>query len=82
MTATGPAMTLQLIDRDKVMEPHRDTWACTERWTSRPARPATVGEGTAETPETPGEQATDTEAARPVPVYDWPLTRHPQVTRG
>jgi hypothetical protein len=60
----------------------QDTWACTERWTSRPARSATIGQDTAETPETPGEQATDTEAARPVPVYDWPLTRHPQVTRG
>ena len=60
----------------------QDTWACTERWTSRPARPAAVGEGTAETPETPGEQVTDTEAARPEPTYDWPLTRHPQVTRG
>jgi hypothetical protein len=60
----------------------RDTWACTERWTSRPARPAAVGQGTAETPETPGEQATDTEAACPAPAYDWPLTRHPQVTRG
>lgn len=60
----------------------RDTWACTERWTSRPATPAATGQGTAETPETPGGQATDTEAARPAPAYDWPLTRHPQVTRG
>ena len=60
----------------------RDTWACTERWTSRPATPTATGQGTAETPETPGEQATDTEAARPAPAYDWPLTRHPQVTRG
>ena len=60
----------------------QDTRACTERFTSRPARPAAIGQGTAETPQTPGEQATDTEAARPVPVYDWPLTRHPQVTRG
>jgi hypothetical protein len=60
----------------------RDTWACTERWTSRPARPAAIGQGTAETPQTLGEQATDTEAARPAPAYDWPLTRHPQVTRG
>jgi hypothetical protein len=60
----------------------QDTRACTERWTSRSARPAAIGQGTAETPETPGEQATDTEAARPVPVYGWPLTRHPQVTRG
>jgi hypothetical protein len=60
----------------------QDTWACTERWTSRPARPAAIGQGTAETPKTPGEQATDTEAARPVPVYDWPVTRDPQVTGG
>jgi hypothetical protein len=59
-----------------------DTLACTERWTSRPARPAAVGEGTAETPQTPGEQAVDAEAARPAPAYDWPLTRHLQVTRG
>jgi hypothetical protein len=60
----------------------RDTWACTERWTSRPATPAATGQDTAETPQTPGEQATDTDAARAVPVYEWPLTRHPQVTRG
>jgi hypothetical protein len=60
----------------------RDTWACTERWTSRSARPAATGQGTAETPETPGEQATDTEAARPVPAYGWPLTRHLQATGG
>ena len=44
----------------------RDTWACTGRWTSRPATPAAIGEGTAETPETPGEQATGAAAARPV----------------
>jgi hypothetical protein len=60
----------------------RDTWACTGRWTSRSARPAAIGQGTAETPETPGEQATDTEAGRPEPVYDWSLTGPPQVTRG
>jgi len=46
----------------------RDTRACTERWTSRPARPAAIGEGTAETPETPGGQATGAGAARPVPA--------------
>jgi hypothetical protein len=60
----------------------RDTWACTERWTSRSASSAAGGEGTAETLETPGEQAAGAEAVRPVPAYDWPLTRHPQVTRG
>ena len=60
----------------------RDTWACTERWTSQPATLATTGQGTAGPPETPGEQATDTEAARPVPVYEWPLTGHLQVTGG
>jgi hypothetical protein len=59
-----------------------DTWACTERWTSPRANPAAIGEGTAETPHTPGEQATDTEAARPVPVYEWPLTGQLQVTGG
>ncbi len=26
MIATGPAMTLQVRDRDKVMEPHRVRW--------------------------------------------------------
>ncbi len=46
----------------------RDTWACTERWTWRLARQAATGQGTAETPKTPGEQATDTAAARPVAV--------------
>ena len=59
----------------------RDTWACTGRWTSRPATPAATGEDTAETPETPGEQATGADAAQPVPVYDWPLTRRRQITR-
>lgn len=59
----------------------QDTWACTERWTSRSAGSAAIGQGTAETPETPGEEATVSEAARPVPAYDWPVTRHPQVTR-
>ena len=37
----------------------RDTRACTERWTSRPARQAAIGEGTAGMPQTPGGQATD-----------------------
>ncbi len=46
----------------------RDTWACTERWTWRSARSAAVGRGTAETPKTPGKQATDADIARPVPV--------------
>jgi hypothetical protein len=60
----------------------RDTWACTERWTSPAAGPAAVGEGTSETPHTRGEQATDTEAARPEPAYEWPLTGQLQVTGG
>ena len=59
----------------------RDTWACTERWTSRPAKPAATGKDTAETPETPEEQATGADAVQPVPVYEWPLTRRPQITR-
>ena len=46
----------------------RDVWACTERWTWRLARPAATGEGTAETTATPAAEATDTEAARRVPV--------------
>jgi hypothetical protein len=46
----------------------RDTRACTERWTSRPAQPATIGEGTAGTPQAPGQQATGTDPARPVAV--------------
>jgi hypothetical protein len=46
----------------------RDTWACTERWTWRSARPAAVGQDTAEAPEPPGEQATDADATRPAPV--------------
>ena len=46
----------------------RDMRACTERWAWRPARPAAIGEDAAETPETPAEQETDADAARPVPV--------------
>ena len=46
----------------------RDTPACTERWTSRTARPAAIGEGTVGTPATLGEQARRADAARPVPV--------------
>jgi hypothetical protein len=46
----------------------RDTWACTERWTWRSARPAAVGQGRAEAPKTPGEQPTHPEVARPVQV--------------
>jgi len=45
-----------------------DTRACTERWTSRPAQPATTGENTAGTPDAPGEQVTGTGPARPVAV--------------
>ena len=46
----------------------RDTRACTERWTSRPARPTTTGKGTAGTPQPPGGQATGADTARPVGV--------------
>jgi len=46
----------------------RDTRACTERWTSHPARPAANRDGTAETPQTPGGPTTDAEAVRPVPA--------------
>ena len=46
----------------------RDTRACTERWTSHSARQAATGQGTAETPETPVEQATGADAAWPVPA--------------
>ena len=46
----------------------RDTPACTERWTSRTARLAAIGKGTAGTPATLGEQARGADAARPAPV--------------
>jgi hypothetical protein len=46
----------------------RDTRACTERWTSRTARPAAIGAGTAGTQVALGEQARGADAARPVPV--------------
>jgi hypothetical protein len=46
----------------------QDTRACTERWTSRTARPAAIGRGTAGTPATLGEQARGADAARPAPV--------------
>ena len=42
----------------------RDTQACTERWTSRPARPPALGERTTGTPATQGEQARVPAAAR------------------
>jgi hypothetical protein len=45
-----------------------DTWACTERWTSRPAQPSPTGEDTAGAPQTPDEQATGTDPARPLAV--------------
>ena len=44
-----------------------DTWACTERWTSRSARPSLIGQDT-ETSTTQGGQATRTHVARPVPA--------------
>lgn len=46
----------------------RDTWACTQRWTSRAARLAAIRQGTREPSKTPDAQAEDVEAARPVPV--------------
>jgi hypothetical protein len=76
MVADGPSVCLDLRWYC------RDTWACTERWTVRPARPAATGEDTAESPQTPVEQATGADTAQPEPVYDWPLTRQPQITRG
>jgi hypothetical protein len=45
----------------------RDTWACTERWTSLSARPSLTGQDTG-TSTTPAGQAARTHAARPVPV--------------
>lgn len=45
----------------------QDTWACTQRWTSRPARAASR-QGTAEPPKTPGKQVTGADVAPPVPV--------------
>lgn len=46
----------------------QDTRACTQRWTSRTARPAAIGERTAGTRATPGEQARGADVARPAPV--------------
>jgi hypothetical protein len=45
----------------------RDTWACTQRWTSHAARLATARQATAEPRTAPGAQAADAEA-RPVRV--------------
>ena len=45
----------------------RDTWACTQRWTSHAARLASV-RGGAETAKAQGEKAADSDGARPVPV--------------
>ena len=47
----------------------RDTWGCTRRWTSHPARPAARRPDMAETPAAPAEQqAAGRGAARPVAV--------------
>ena len=46
----------------------RDTRGCTERWTSRSATLAAIGQGTAETPKVRGKRAAGADAARPVPV--------------
>jgi hypothetical protein len=45
----------------------RDTWACTQRWTSHAARLAAARQGTAESPKAPAAQAADVDA-RPVPA--------------
>jgi hypothetical protein len=46
----------------------RDTWACTQRWTSHAARLAAIRQGTPEPSKMPDAQAADVDAARPVPV--------------
>ena len=46
----------------------RDTWGCTQRWTSHSARPATRRPDMAETSEAPGEQPAGLVAVRPVAV--------------
>lgn len=46
----------------------RDTRACTERWTSRPARVAALRLAIAEKRRARGKQATDADIARPLPV--------------
>jgi hypothetical protein len=46
----------------------RDTWACTERWTSRPARVTALRQAMAEKRKARRKQATDTNVAQPVPV--------------
>ena len=45
----------------------RDTWACTERWTSQSVRPSLSSQDT-ETSNTPAGQATHMHVARPVSV--------------
>ena len=46
----------------------RDTWACTERWTSRPARSGAPRKGKAEAAAKRGEKPADADATRSVPV--------------
>jgi hypothetical protein len=47
----------------------RDMAGCTERWTSHATdRRAAIGQGTAETAKTPGEQTAETDAAQAVPA--------------
>lgn len=46
----------------------RDTWACTQRWTSRPARGAARRGSRAEPPKPSGKQATGADVAPPVLV--------------
>jgi hypothetical protein len=46
----------------------RDTWGCTRRWTSHPARPGPIRPDKAEKSEQPSEQAKGVAAARRVAV--------------
>jgi len=46
----------------------RDTRACTERWTSRPARVTALHQAMTEKRKARGKQATDAGVAQPVPV--------------
>jgi hypothetical protein len=45
-----------------------DTWACTERWTSRSASLVAIRPGTAEAPRPRRGQGTGADAAQPVPA--------------
>lgn len=64
----------------------RDTWGCTRRWTSRPARPAANRLGAAEPAETPGERSAGLVAASPShsisPIISLPLLSHGVIHAG